>query len=97
MDISFFVLIAIAAVVVLCNIISFSLYVVDKSRAKNNKWRISEATLITSAFIMGGIGAMVGMSALRHKTQHIKFKLLVPIATVFNIAVVVAVLFFIVL
>ena len=84
----------IAAVVVLCSIVTFALYAIDKSKAKNNKWRISEATLIGAAFFMGGIGAMLGMKFLRHKTQHTSFKILVPLATLLNIAVVVAVLFF---
>jgi len=91
------ILIAVAAAIVIWNVITFALYAIDKKRAKNNEWRIKEATLIACAFLMGGIGAMVGMSVLRHKTQHIKFKLLVPIATVLNIAIVVAVLIFVVL
>ena len=82
-----------AAVLVVCSIVAFSLYAIDKKRAKSNQWRIKESTLIASAFLMGGIGAMLGMSLLRHKTQHIQFKLLVPIATILNIAVVVAILF----
>jgi len=68
------------------------MYAVDKSRAKNNKWRISEATLITVAFLMGGIGALLGMHVLRHKTQHVKFKICVPLAVVINIAVIVAII-----
>ena len=85
-----------AAVVVLCSIVSFALFAMDKSRAQKNKWRISEATLIGSAFIMGGLGALLAMKFLRHKTQHTSFKILVPLATLLNIAVVVAVLFFLV-
>jgi len=85
----------VAATVFLWNIITFALYALDKSRAKRKKWRISEASLITCAFLMGSLGAVIGMSILRHKTQHIKFKLLVPIAVVLNIAMVVAVLFII--
>ena len=81
-------IIAIAAYV-LWNFITFMLYAIDKSRAKRNKWRISEATLIAVAFFMGGVGAWLGMSLLRHKTQHIKFKLLVPLATVINIGILV--------
>ena len=81
----------IAGVLVVWNVCTFIMYAVDKSRAKNNKWRISEATLIAIAFLMGGIGAFLGMRVLRHKTQHIKFKLLVPIAVVVNIAVVIAI------
>ena len=84
-----------AGIVLLCNIVAFSLYALDKKRAKNNEWRIKEATLIASAFLMGGLGAMVGMSVLRHKTQHIQFKILVPVALVLNIAIVVAIVLFI--
>ena len=81
------------AVVVVWNVVTFSLYAADKRKAKNNEWRISEATLITCAFLMGGIGALLGMRILRHKTQHIKFKLLVPIAVILNIGIIVLFLF----
>ena len=83
-----------AAAIALWNIITFALYAIDKRKAAKNKWRISEATLILCAFLMGGIGAMLGMSILRHKTQHLKFKLLIPISVVLNIAIVVALLYF---
>ena len=82
------------AAVLLWNLIVFALYAIDKRRAAKRQWRISEATLITCAFLMGGIGALLGMSVLRHKTQHLKFKLLVPVAIVSNIAVLVATLYF---
>jgi len=88
------VLIAIA-VIVIWNIIVFALYAADKRKAAKNKWRISEATLITCAFLMGGVGAFLGMRILRHKTQHWQFKLLVPLAVIINIAVVVFVVWFV--
>ncbi|MCL2378553.1 MAG: DUF1294 domain-containing protein [Defluviitaleaceae bacterium] len=83
----------IVAAIVLWNIVVFAMYAIDKSKARNKKMRIKEATLIACAFLMGGFGAMLGMSVLRHKTQKPKFKILVPIAVVVNIAVIVAVLF----
>jgi len=88
------VIIAIAAIVI-WNIIVFALYATDKRRAAKNKWRISEATLLTCAFLMGGIGAFLGMRILRHKTQHWQFKLLVPLAVIINIAVIVLVVWFV--
>jgi len=81
----------VAGVLVIWNVCTFIMYAVDKSRAKNNKWRISEATLIAVAFLLGGIGALLGMHVLRHKTQHVKFKVCVPLAVVINIAVIVAI------
>jgi len=83
-----------AAVLAVCSLVTFTLYAADKKKAKKNQWRIKESTLILAGFLMGGLGGVLGMSVLRHKTQHIKFKLLVPISLVLNIAVVVAVLFF---
>ena len=70
------------------NVIVFFLYAADKSRAKRGSRRISERTLILSALCLGGVGAMVGMSFLRHKTQHTNFKVLVPIGLVLTVAAV---------
>ena len=81
-------------IVTICNIFTFALYAMDKSRAKRGAWRISEATLITAGFFMGSIGAVFGMHFLRHKTQHIKFKILVPLSVGINIGVVFALFFF---
>ena len=86
--------VVLAAIVVVASIVTFALYASDKKKAKSNQWRIKESTLIAAGFLMGGIGGMIGMSVLRHKTQHIKFKLLVPISVLCNIAVIFLVLFF---
>ena len=76
------------------NLIVLVLYGIDKRKAKKRKWRISEKTLILTAFCMGAAGAMCGMLLFRHKTKHWKFRLLLPLAVIVNIAVVVAVYFF---
>ena len=39
------------------NFIAFILYGADKERAKKGKRRISENTLLLTAFLMGGVGA----------------------------------------
>ena len=76
-----------ALIIVLWNIITFALYVIDKQKAMKNKYRISERSLILCAFIMGSVGALLGMSAFRHKTRHLKFKLLLPAALIINIGI----------
>ena len=76
--------IAIAALIV-WNVIVLALYGADKRKARKGKWRTSEATLIVCAFLMGGVGALLAMSLFRHKTKHLKFRLLVPLAVVVNI------------
>ena len=56
--------------IILMSIITFILYAIDKKRAIKNKWRIKEATLLLSSFLLGSIGGLIGMYGLRHKTQH---------------------------
>ena len=72
-------------IAVVWNIFTFALYGIDKRKAKKNRWRISESALIGCAFLMGGVGALLGMSLLRHKTKHLKFKLLIPLAVIVNV------------
>lgn len=62
------------------NLIVFLLYGIDKAKAKRGQWRIPERTLILLAFFGGAAGAWIGMLLFRHKTQHAKFRILVPIA-----------------
>ena len=62
------------------NLIAFFLYGIDKAKAKRGHWRIPERTLILLAFFGGAAGAWIGMLLFRHKTQHAKFRILVPIA-----------------
>lgn len=62
------------AVYVVLNVISFAMYVWDKHKAKADKWRTKESTLLVAALI-GPFGAVAGMRLARHKTQKVKFKL----------------------
>lgn len=70
------------AILTIMNLIALIAYVSDKKKAKKGKWRTPEATLITLAWLFGSVGALIGMYGFRHKTQHIKFILLVPLAFV---------------
>ena len=69
------------------NVVSFSLMVIDKSRAKRGRWRISEKTLFLSAACFGGLGGVLGMFLMRHKTKHWHFRLFFPLMLVIQIAV----------
>ena len=61
------------------NVVAFTAYGLDKWKAKKSKWRIPESTLILFAAIGGALGAYAGMKCFRHKTQHKKFTILVPL------------------
>jgi len=64
---------------ILVNILTFSLYLIDKRRAVKNKWRISEGTLLFFTLACGGIGALLGMCLARHKTRNRTFRFVAAI------------------
>jgi uncharacterized membrane protein YsdA (DUF1294 family) len=59
------------------NAASYILYGVDKFKARKDRWRISEQSLLIAS-LFGPIGALLGMQHFRHKTQKPMFKFLVP-------------------
>lgn len=61
------------------NALGFVLMLVDKFKAKKNLWRIPERTLMLIAALGGSIGSLLGMYTVRHKTQHLKFTLGIPL------------------
>jgi len=78
-----------ATILATWNIAVFAIYGLDKRKAKRGAQRISEKTLLFTAAIMGGVGALLGMYSFRHKTKHLKFKIGVPLLLVVNIAIMV--------
>ena len=70
----------------LINAAAFVLMLVDKVKAKKNRWRIPERTLMLSAALGGSVGALLGMYTFRHKTKHIKFTLGVPAILIAQLA-----------
>jgi uncharacterized membrane protein YsdA (DUF1294 family) len=68
------------------NIIAFIMFGVDKKRAINDQWRISEKTLLGVALAGGSVGSFAGMQFFRHKTRDLKFKTLIPVFIVAHIA-----------
>lgn len=51
----------------------------DKDRAKANRFRIPEASLLFVAAWGGAAGALLGMLLHRHKTRHLRFTVLIPL------------------
>ena len=70
----------------LINAVAFVLMHADKRRARKNRWRIPERTLIGTAVLGGSIGALLGMRCFRHKTRHLKFTLGIPAILIAQIA-----------
>lgn len=82
----------IAVAFIIWNIVAFMLFLTDKRRAVNKKWRIPESTLIFFIIAGAGIGSSIAMHTLRHKTQKTKFK----IANIIGLIIALSIIAFIV-
>lgn len=78
----------IAALWLIWNLFTFLQMGMDKRKAVKEKQRISEKTLLLSAFFMGAVGSGAGMLVFHHKTKKWKFRILVPLALAVNLAVI---------
>ena len=75
------------AYLLLINIITYFTYAADKTKARQNKWRIPERTLILLALLGGSPAAPLAMKHCHHKTRHLKFKLGIPIILIIQIII----------
>ncbi|HEL1584027.1 TPA: DUF1294 domain-containing protein [Streptococcus suis] len=57
------------------NLVTFVTYGIDKGKARNEAYRISEKTLLFMAYFFGGVGAWSGGSFFHHKTRKWYFKM----------------------
>lgn len=64
--------------ILLINLISIIVCIVDKIKAQRNLWRISEKTLFTLSAIGGALGMYLTMITIRHKTKHKSFMVGLP-------------------
>lgn len=78
--------IALLAVSLIMNIVSFALMAADKRRAAKGEWRVRERTLFLVTALMGGIGGTLAMLKLRHKTKHWYFRIFFPVLAVLQVA-----------
>lgn len=61
------------------NAAGFLLMLVDKWKARKNRWRVRESTLLLIAALGGSVGSLAGMYLFRHKTLHLKFTVGIPL------------------
>lgn len=58
----------------LASLVTFIAYGVDKSAARNNRWRTRESTLHTLGLIGGWPGALLAQRVYRHKSKKREFQ-----------------------
>ena len=61
------------------NALGLLIMLADKEKAKKNRWRIPESTLLTVAALGGSIGCYAGMRLFHHKTRKPKFYIGIPV------------------
>jgi len=84
MDYGIYVIIIYAIIIAIISIVAT---IIDKLKAKNNKRRIRESTLLWMGFF-GGAGVMyITMKIIRHKTRKKKFMVTLPLFFVLHIIV----------
>ena len=57
---------------------------IDKWKAIHNSYRLSERFLLSTSFIGGRIGPLLGMILFHHNIRKPKFLVLVPLYLIFN-------------
>lgn len=70
--------------------LSVILTCVDKRRARLHRWRIPERTLMLLSLLGGAIPMLITMKAIRHKTQHKKFMIGIPLIIALHMALIIA-------
>lgn len=66
------------------SIVAFAAYALDKSAAKNNRWRTPESTLHLFALLGGWPGAVAAQRWLRHKSRKPSFQFVFWTTVVLN-------------
>lgn len=75
---------------IIINLVGFCIMGVDKKRAIRGAWRISEASLFSTALAGGALGCTLGMHFFHHKTKHWYFRYGMP--AIFVVQVLLAIL-----
>ena len=88
------IILALSLDLVAINIIAFFLYGIDKWKARHDKWRVTEARLLSIALLGGSVGAFLGMKTWRHKTQHPQFRYGLPLILFLHLAAALAALYY---
>ena len=83
-------LLGVLAVLIVMNLVSFALMGIDKRRAQRGAWRISEKALFLTTACFGGLGGVMGMRLVHHKTKHWYFRVFFPLLLLLQIAVLAA-------
>lgn len=73
--------------IIIINIVGFSMAGIDKQRSIKRMWRIPEKNFYFVSIIGGCPGVYLGFIVFRHKTKHLKFMLGLPFIFVIQLII----------
>ena len=76
----------------LINLISFSMFFIDKRKAIKNRYRISEIALLMSELLGGCFGGYLSMNLFHHKTKKVKFHFVSIFSIILHIYIILCIL-----
>ncbi|HEX7784265.1 MAG TPA: DUF1294 domain-containing protein [Sphingobium sp.] len=76
------------------NLAGFTIFAMDKERARNGARRIRERDLLALAVVGGSVGAVLGQQILRHKTRKEPFRTYLQIIIIAQIGLIFGFLLF---
>lgn len=68
------------------NVLALVVYGVDKLLARAGTWRVPERFLIALGVAGGTVGGLMAMALFRHKTEHLLFRVGLPLILAAQIA-----------
>ncbi len=68
------------------NLLAVALVLSDKRASRRGSWRIKESTLLLVSALGGSVAMLITMRRARHKTQHAKFMIGIPVIIILQVA-----------
>lgn len=74
---------------IIINIITFAVFGIDKKKAIDGKFRISELTLFVLSILGGSFGGFIAMHTFHHKTKKWYFKFGIPLILIAQVLLII--------
>ena len=74
---------------IIINIITFAVFGIDKKKAIDGKFRISELTLFLLSILGGSLGGLAAMYTFHHKTKKWYFKFGIPLILIAQVLLII--------
>jgi len=83
---------AILIYIAVISLITYLCFGIDKWKARNQRWRIKESTLIGLCIIGGSLGGLIGIYLFHHKTKKPLFSIGIPIIVIAQTAIIIRII-----